>query len=68
MVKLMVGVDGPANRPQPTLHPVKIIRGWQLVRDPRDGHANIGDVDIQISASHQVSGHRRYLVVGQPTT
>jgi hypothetical protein len=67
MVKLMVGVDGPANRLQPPLHPVKIIRGWQLVGDPHDGHANISSVNVQLAASHQLSGHHRYLVVGQPT-
>jgi phosphate transport system protein len=49
------------------LYAVEIIRGRKFVSDPRDGDANIGDVDVQLASRRQVSGHRRNLVVGQPT-
>jgi hypothetical protein len=64
--QLAVRVDGPANRLQPKLDAFKISRGRQLVSNPHDGRANIGDINVQLAASRQVSSHRAYLVVGQP--
>jgi hypothetical protein len=66
-IALMVRVNRPANRVEAVLDAVEIIRGRNFVSDPRDGHANIGHVDVQPAGSRQVYSHRRYLVVRQPT-
>jgi hypothetical protein len=49
-----------------TLDTFEIGRRWRFVTDPRDGRADIGDVDVhrQLTTSHQVCGQCRYLAVG----
>jgi len=39
-----------------TLDTFEICRGWKFVSDPRDGRADIGDVDVQLqlTTSHQL--------------